>query len=415
MRRPNPALTLRLTAPLALSMLLMAASPARPTDPRREVALELTVNITVADTDEERIALLKKLAAYRFDDVALALVQLAEEDLLSSAVMRELEWVLVAMGDLVLRPLADALAGRRIPSDFVTIVWKRIARQDPTLLVPYLNHAVPAVSHAAALAVATCNHPEALSTVIEHFLTTSAEGQAVFLEAGCLVMSQSCPDLLARARQSEASLVRSTALEIAAGNEGWMTDDAMATALHDNDINIVRAALTVLERWPAKGLVADLAILLKTEHADVSERALRALARAGTQEASQILQEVVRNHAASSTLGRIARELIRQGSGETVVVGDALDAVPISATLTTLADGSIALRLYNDEGFRVVVRGAIYVKCKGMPQSRTNVGTGDFSADGTLSLRVQCRSGGPPEVNWKRRDGQLIRAKIQNL
>lgn len=401
---------------LALLATIAATFPglAQPTgdEKRLDQAIELIVEIAAADEDDVRIELLRKLAAYRYPDVALALVQLTEEEQMAAAVLRELEWVLVAMGDLALRPLADALAGRRVATDFATVVWKRIARQDPALLVPYLHSSVPAVAHSAALAIATCNHPDATETAAAAFAAAPAAAQAALLEGTCLAHPAGCPTLLVEARTSGNAQVRSTALAVAFTNPEWLTTETLGAALHDPDVNVVRAALTVLEGRSSRGFEADLAILLQLSHEDVQERALRSLARAGTRQARKVLDEVVRTYSESSRMGRTARELVHQGAGEVVVLGDATESVPVDASLSTLDDGKLALRLYNQEGFRVIVRGAIYVKCQGMPQSRTNVRVSDFATDGTLALQVQCRRGGPPEVRWKRRDGQQLRARI---
>lgn len=405
---------------LALSLLVtLVFSPHTLAQPRGSTArldeaIELVVEVAAASDDEARITLLRKLAAYRFPDVALALVQLTEEEQLGVAVMRELEWVLVAMGDLSLKPLAEALAGQRVASDFATVVWKRIARQDPGLLVPYTQSAVPAVARAAALAIAVCDHPTAAETALDAFGEASPVAQAALLEGICLARASKCPSLLLKAHSSNAPSVRAVALTVALNDPSWLTKESIGQALHDPDVNVIRAALTVVEGRSVRGFEMDLAILLKLNHEDVQERALRSLARAGTRQASNTLAEVASTYSETSRLGRIARELVRQGAGEVVVLGDAVDSVPVAASLTTLIDGRLALRLYNAEGFRVRVRGALYVTCQGMPQSRTNVNVSDFSADGTLAVLVQCRRGGPPEVRWKRRDGELLRARISD-
>jgi hypothetical protein len=411
----SKALTLTLSVLLQL-VALVTALPAsgQPLgdDSRLDEAIELVVEVAAADSEETRIEMLRKLAAYRYPDVALALVQLTEEEQLPVSVLRELEWVLVAMGDLALRPLADALAGQRIATDFATVVWKRIARQDPALLLPYVSNSVPAVARAAALAIAACNHPDAPQAAAAAFPDASPTAQTALLEGICLAHASGCPLLLESARKSDDSQVRATALAVASTNSKWLTKETIGGALHDPDINVVRAALTVLEERSSKGYETDLTILLKLNYEDVQERALRSLARAGTRQAGKALAEVANTYSESSRLGRTARELVRQGAGEVVVFGDAADSLPTDASLSTLDDGRLALRLYNQEGFRVIVRGALYVKCQGMPQSRTNVRTTDFSADGTLSIQVQCQKGGPPEVRWKRRDGQQLRARI---
>jgi hypothetical protein len=411
-----------LTAPLSIFLLLVVLAPANPLngqplgdDSRLDEAIELVVEVAASDDEETRIKMLRKLAAYRYSDVALALVQLTEEEQLAVTVLRELEWVLVAMGDLALRPLADALAGQRVATDFATVVWKRIARQDPALLLPYVSSSVPAVARAAALAISACNHPDAPKTAATAFSGASAAAQTALLEGICLAHASGCPLLLESARKSTESQVRSTALAVASTKPEWLTKETIGGALQDSDINVVRSALTVLEERSSKGYETDLAILLKLNYEDVQERALRSLARAGTRQAAKVLAEVAKTYSESSRLGRIARELVRQGAGEVVVLGDAVDSLPTDASLSTLDDRRLALRLYNHEGFRVIVRGALYVKCKGMPQSRTNVRTTDFSADGTLSIQVQCQKGGPPEVRWKRRDGQQLRARISEF
>ncbi len=408
---------MRITLPLlillagAMSSAPVQAQPATD-DTRLDRAIELVVEVAAGDDEEERIEMLRELAAYRYPDVALALVQLTEEEQLAVAVMRELEWVLVAMGDLALRPLAEALAGQRVATDFATVVLKRIARQDPTLLVPYAQSSVPAVARAAALAISACSHPDAPQTAADAFPEAAPAAQTALLEGICLAHASGCPLLLEAARRSSEVQVRSTALAVASTRPEWLTKETIGGALHDPDINVVRAALTVLEERSTKGYETDLAILLKLPYEDVQERALRSLARAGTRQAGKVLAEVANSYSESSHLGRTARELLRQGAGEVVVLGDAVDALPVDASLSTLDDGRLALRLYNQEGFRVIVRGGLYVKCKGMPQSRTNVRSADFSTDGTLAIQVQCQRGGPPEVRWKRRDGQQLRARI---
>ncbi len=412
-RRPPPFL-------LALALLLLLPAMPPPSlaggpDPRRDEALELTVDVAAADTDEQRIAALRKLAAYRHPDVAMALVQLAEETELSPAVLRELEWVLVAMGDFALKPLDDAVAARRVPVDLVTVVWKRVARQDPALLLAYTRSAIPLVARSAGLAVATCGHPDAAATVSRDFEQAAAGARIAYLQATCLVDARRCLELLDAARKAPETAVRAAALTLGPPEGRRVPAESLAVCLHDKDPNVVRAALEALTDGPVAGIEKDLEILAQGGPDDIREQALRTLARAGTRPAAAALARIVKQFPDSTAIGHLARELYKEGLGEVVLMGNAAGAIPVSATLTSEPDGRLAFRLYNDEGFRVVVRGALYLKCQGLPQTRTDVNVQDFEADGTLRLEVRCRRGGPPEVQWKRRDGHRFRASITDF
>ncbi len=302
-----------------------------------------------------------------------------------------------------------------IPVDLVTVVWKRVARQDPALLIAYTRSAIPLVARSAGLAVATCGHPDAAATVSRDFEQAAAGARIAYLQATCLVDARRCLELLDAARKAPETAVRAAALTLGPPEGRRVPAESLAVCLHDKDPNVVRAALEALTDGPVAGIEKDLEILAQGGPDDIREQALRTLARAGTRPAAAALARIVKQFPDSTAIGHLARELYKEGLGEVVLMGNAAGAIPVSATLTSEPDGRLAFRLYNDEGFRVVVRGALYLKCQGLPQTRTDVNVQDFEADGTLRLEVRCRRGGPPEVQWKRRDGHRFRASITDF
>jgi len=113
-----------------------AAAPQRDLEAE---ALDLIVEISAAASDDRRIAAVRKLADYKYDSVAAALVQLLEEAGHSAIVDREVEWALAALSALALQPLAESLSVGTISTDAAVVVLTRIARQDPAIVAPCSN------------------------------------------------------------------------------------------------------------------------------------------------------------------------------------------------------------------------------------------------------------------------------------
>jgi len=135
-------------------------APTSTISPREQEALDLLMAAS-RGAEKQRIALVRKLAGYRYPSIARALVGMLSQKGESPAFLKEVEWAVVAMSATALEPLTDALTGGQVTESNALLVLTRIARQEPTLLEPYLRSPRPEVGRGAVLAVASSGHPGA--------------------------------------------------------------------------------------------------------------------------------------------------------------------------------------------------------------------------------------------------------------
>jgi hypothetical protein len=282
-------------------------------NPREDEALDLIVTVVGADSLEEQIAGVRKLAAFRYPTVALALVQIAEEPELHAQLSRELEWALVALSELAVEPLADALANDRVSRDFASILLRRIARQELDFVAPLLQHDHPAVARAAGLAVALCGHPDADQKISDSFEDAAPAARQALLEATCHRYPLKCPELVKLTFSDANPEVRILAIDLSRREALKDNRARVISCLHDPHPGVARAALEALTFQGLQGLEKDLEIMLKSSPPDMREDVLRSLAILRTKAARKVIRQFARDHGDRTSLGRLARTLLNAG------------------------------------------------------------------------------------------------------
>lgn len=392
-----------------------AGGSAKPGRDLEAEAFDLIVEISAADSDDRRIAAVRKLADYRLPSVAQALVHLLEEAGLSPPVDREVEWALATLSGTTLPPLAEALAAGSISSDATLLVMTRIARQDPAIVAPLLGHPSESVARSAALAIALSRHPEAPPLLEAAFETLPDAAAGALLTIACHRKDPSCRPWLDKALASQRTELLLTAVSLISGAKDEDLGARVQPLLHHRDRRVVRAALEALLKKGIRGQEKDLEILFEEAPHDVREQLLEVFAATPESECLAFLKRLTRQYPANSDLGRRIHELYRARAGQTVLRNKERGAKPVDGLLEANGKAGYVLVLHNEEGYRVAVGGELYLRCKGEGRRRVRVKADDFKEDGSLIVEARCARGGPPEASWKCRNGHQFRARLKDL
>lgn len=368
----------------------------------------MVVTAAMMDDPVRKAAAVRRLADYRYADVAFALVQMLEDELNELSVLLEVEWVIVGMAELALPPLADAISEGTVPADMALLIYIRVARRDPTLVVPYMRHKEPLVARTAALGIALSGHASALAVLLETYELLSVGAQQATLHATCHVDKERCRALLAGALSDGEDDLKITALSLGIARADRTLGRLCSPLLHDENQAVVRAALEALVALGAAGGEEDLIILFDSADDDVREQILRVMSATGSSLAFEFLRGVVQRYSAKTRLGRLAQDLFRSSAGKVVLFAGDDGAVPVEATVRRSGLERHSLVLYNDAGFRVVALGSVMARCQGRRGTWRKVSPDDYSSDGSVPVNLRCPRGKTPDITWKRPDGRQI-------
>jgi len=415
-----PAPLRRLLLVAAVFMLLPAGmvsgdepdtpSPVDEMSAREEAALELVVNLAISEDPEEKKAGIRRLAGYRFGSVAFALVQMLEEETNEVSVIQEVEWALVSMPELALGPLAAAVDEGAVPTDMALLIFTRIARRDPTILVPYMKHKNPDVARGATLGIAVAGHRSGRQLLLESFDLLPSTSRQVIVQALCHVRDETCHRLLVTALGEDDEELQTAVLGIAQTTGLKELSAHCLPLLHSPNPVVVRAALETMVTLGAEGGEKDLEILFDAAPPDVKEQVVRVMASTRTNDAYAFLKKVIGRYSSKTELGKLAHTLYRESAGREVRFGGGSDTVPVEASIARSGLTRYSLVLYNQEGYRVVVSGTVMSKCPGSRGRWQKAVQTDFSSDGSFPVTSRCSGGRTPEVIWKTRTGTIVRA-----
>jgi hypothetical protein len=397
-----PALAL-----FALSLLL----PAQGTEPRIQEGLALVVDFAAADSEEQKVEIAHRIAGFRYEPVALAVIQLLDDPSMPAAVVRELEWTLVAMEDKAFGPLSAAVADDMLPEDMVVSVLTRIARRNPEAVVALLAQSAPAFSRIAALALGSCGREEALKLLMASLPDVPPEAAAPVLHSICRLSRLSCAAALRSALASPHEALQNEALSLVAASGDRTLIPACLPLLHSDRPALIRAVLDTLATVGADGGESDLEILFSSSAEEIRELVVRTLGATPTDAARTALQRIARENSRQTRAGRLADELFRRAADKTVVVETRDANHPAQAVIVVGPKSAVGLALYSEEGFRVVARGSLLWKCRGQRGQERRIGHEDFLADATVPL-PKCGSNPVPQAFWRRQDGRQITAEL---
>ncbi len=387
------------------------SGPTPRTDPRVEEALALVVDFSAADSLEEKSDIARRLAGYRYEAVALAVIQLLDDPSLPAEVVRELEWTLVSMEQHALAPLSAAIADEMLPEDMVVSILTRIARRNPEAAAALLSAPNSPVSRLAALALGSCGREEAIKLLMTALPSTAPEAAPTILHAVCRLSRLSCAASLRTALASDAEPLQTEALSLVAASGDRTLISACLPLLHSDRPAVVRAALDTLAVVGADGGEDDLEILFNSSSDEVRELVVRTLGATPSDSARTALQRIARESSRQTRAGRLADELFRKAADKTVVVETRDANHPAQAVIVIAPKGPAGLALYSEEGFRVVARGSLLWKCRGQRGQEQRIGHEDYLADATIPL-PKCGSNPIPQVFWRRQDGRQITAVV---
>ncbi|MBM4354637.1 MAG: hypothetical protein FJ109_12760 [Deltaproteobacteria bacterium] len=390
---------------LAAGFLLVAHLPSG--DPRIDQGLDLVVEFSAADSDTRRIDVARRLAGYRSEPVALALLQLLDDPTLPAEVVRELEWTVVAMEERALEPLASAAADDMLPEDMITSILTRIARRNPEAVASLLTHASSTVGRIAAISLGSSGREESLRLLMVALPQAAPPAGPAILSSVCRLSRLSCAAALRTSLASPDDVMQTEALALVAASGDRTLIAACLPLLHSKSPVVVRAVLDAMGVVGADGGEADLEILFDSSSDELRELVVRTLGATPTDAARTALRRIARQSSRQTRVGRIADELFRRAADKTVVVETRDANHPAQAVVVVPDKGTIGLALYSEEGFRVVARGSLLWKCKGQRGQEKRIGHEDYLPDATIPL-PRCASSPIPQVHWRCRDGRQI-------